>query len=129
MNLTLTSFGIYTLFSLSMVILVGTVLFKNGKVFLFDIFKGDTELTEAVNRLLLIGFYLINFGYILINYNFAKAIGNWIELLQKLSSELGIIIFSLGIIHMINIFFLMKMRKKSSEDSIINSLKTENPEK
>lgn len=114
MNLILICLGIYATLSFIMVVIVGSALFKNGKVFLFDIFRGDQELTEAVNKLLLIGFYLINVGFILLNYNYNLELHTWSELVQKVCGELGIIIFCLGAIHMLNIFLLLKMRKRNA---------------
>ncbi len=120
MNLTLISFAIYAFVAFILVSLVGRALFQNGKIFLFDIFKGDTELTSAVNRLLLIGFYLINIGFVLLTYSHSHVLSSWIKLIEKVSMELGTIIFSLGIIHMLNIILLLKMRKKSEKTSDVN---------
>ena len=37
---------------------------RNGRVFLIDAFHGNVELADSVNHLLVVGFYLINVGYV-----------------------------------------------------------------
>jgi len=112
MNFILIYYSIYISITLILLILVGNTLFKNGKVFLFDIFNGDVELVEAINRLLLVGFYLINIGYVLA---FLKVWGvkDWVTMIEKLSSHLGGVMIAVGIIHMFNIIILFYMRRKN----------------
>lgn len=39
-------------------------LYENGRVFLVECFKGNEELADSVNKLLLVGFYLVNLGFV-----------------------------------------------------------------
>jgi hypothetical protein len=63
MTYILISYSIYLLLTVILTVWVARTLFKNGKIFLIDIFHGNEELAKAVNNLLLVGFYLINTGY------------------------------------------------------------------
>ena len=63
MNLHVLSYLIYLPITIVLTIWVGHMLFKNGKIFLVDIFEKNLELAQSVNQLLLVGFYLINIGY------------------------------------------------------------------
>ena len=38
-------------------------MFRNGAAFLYDVFEDRPALAEAVNRLLVVGFYMLNLGY------------------------------------------------------------------
>ena len=67
MNPKVAAYLVYLAISLGLTLWVGRTLFRNGRVFLVDIFKGNTELADSVNHLLVVGFYLINFGYICLN--------------------------------------------------------------
>ena len=64
MNFVVLGYLIYLAISITLTIWVARSLFKNGRVFLVDTFLGDEKLADSVNHLLLIGFYLINFGYV-----------------------------------------------------------------
>ena len=63
MNNIIVLYAAYLLITITVTIWVARTLFRNGKLFLVDIFHGNKELAEAVNNLLLVGFYLINIGY------------------------------------------------------------------
>ena len=54
---------VYAGTSLFLTVWLARTLFKNGAVFLDEVFSGNPKLGEAVNRLLVVGFYLLNLGY------------------------------------------------------------------
>ena len=54
----------YLAISIGLTVWVARTLSKNGRVFLIDSFLGNQELADSVNHLLVVGFYLINVGYI-----------------------------------------------------------------
>lgn len=43
---------------------VAQTLVRNGRTFLIDAFHGNVELADSVSHLLVVGFYLINVGYV-----------------------------------------------------------------
>ena len=63
MDYHVTSYIIYLPVTVALTAWVGHKLFKNGKLFLLDIFEQNQALAESINQLLLVGFYLINIGY------------------------------------------------------------------
>ena len=63
MNYIIITYSFYLAITIALTVWVARTLFKNGKVFLIDIFHGNKELADSVNNLLLVGFYLINIGY------------------------------------------------------------------
>ena len=58
------SYSLYLLISLAMTVWVGRTLFTHGRPFLVDAFRGNEELADSVNHLLIVGFYLVNLGYV-----------------------------------------------------------------
>ena len=55
---------LYLLISVGIMVFVGSALSRSGRAFLRDVFGGDESLAEAVNRLLVVGFYLLNLGFV-----------------------------------------------------------------
>ena len=107
---------LYTLYLLITVILtiwVARTLFRNGKVFLIDIFHGNQELAQAVNNLLLVGFYLINLGYAIYTLRVEFTVSNPRELIEQLSLKTGAIILILGGMHFLNMIVFFKLRKRA----------------
>ncbi|MEZ5301169.1 MAG: hypothetical protein R3F11_11025 [Verrucomicrobiales bacterium] len=64
MNHTILTYSLYLTISIGMTIWVARTLFKNGRLFLVDTFRGNGELADSVNRLLVVGFYLVNIGFV-----------------------------------------------------------------
>ena len=62
MTITAITYTTYTILSLVLNIWVGRTLFSHGRIFIIDSFNGNIEMADAVNKLLLVGFYLLNIG-------------------------------------------------------------------
>lgn len=112
-NLTVIAYLIYLIITISVTIFVGRTLFNNGKIFLYDIFHQNKELADSVNRLLLIGFYLINVGYVVFATKITRNIISVQSMFETLSIKIGIILFILGIMHFLNIYIFFNLRKKA----------------
>jgi len=115
MNYNIITYLIYLPLSVALTVWVGTTLFKNGRIFLIEIFKGNRDHADSVNRLLLVGFYLINFGYTLYMLETWRTINHAQDLIEVLSVKLGGIVIILGLMHFFNLFVLFKMRKKATQ--------------
>src|SRR6185312_8077042 len=95
MSYILSLYSLYLLITVSLTIWVARTLFRNGKVFLIDIFHGNKELAQAVNNLLLVGFYLVNLGYAVTTLRVEFNIADTRQLIEKLSLKTGAIILIL----------------------------------
>lgn len=113
MNQIILTYTLYLIISFVLTIWVARTLFKNGKVFLIDIFHGNKELAESVNNLLLVGFYLINLGYAIYTLRITENIENTREIFEILSLKIGTIILILGCMHFLNLYVLFTLRKKN----------------
>lgn len=119
MDLHVTTYAIYLLASITLTVWVANVLFKNGRVFLVEIFDGNIELAESVNKLLLIGFYLINFAYASMQLKVTDGITSVQALFEVLSLKIGMIILILGLMHFLNLIVFFKLRKNSKKAELI----------
>jgi len=103
----------YVLISLALTVWVARTLHKNGRLFLVDVFCGNEPLADSVNHLLVVGFYLINFGFI----SFALATGRRIDTLREsielLSGKLGGVLVVLGLMHFFNLFVFSVIRGRA----------------
>ena len=113
MNQIILTYTLYLIISFVLTIWVARTLFKNGKVFLIDIFHGNKELAESVNNLLLVGFYLINLGYAIYTLRITQNIENTREIFEILSLKIGTLILILGCMHFLNLYVLFTLRKKN----------------
>ncbi|HXB94820.1 MAG TPA: hypothetical protein VNU70_06670 [Puia sp.] len=113
MTYILTLYADYLILTVILTIWVARTLFRNGKVFLIDIFHGNKELAQAVNNLLLVGFYLVNLGYAVYTLRVEYAINDTRQLIEELSVKIGAIILILGGMHFFNMLVFFKLRKRA----------------
>jgi len=106
------AYSIYLTVTIIITVFVGRTLFRNGRVFLRDIFHGNLELAEAVDKLLLVGYYLVNIGFAVNAMIVNSQISDNRELMEVLSQKIGVIILILGAMHFFNLFIFFKLRKR-----------------
>jgi hypothetical protein len=104
----------YLAISVALTIWVARPLQHSGRVFLIEAFHGNTELADSVNRLLVVGFYLINVGYIALALKTQQPLKTVREVIELESTKLGVVLLILGGMHFFNILVLSRMRKNSA---------------
>lgn len=114
----------YLAISIALTIWVARTLHKNGRVFLVDAFHGNTELADSVNHLLVVGFYLINIGYIALALKTTQALDNFRQVIELESVKLGVVLLILGAMHFFNILVFAKMRHRTTHSVIANADQT-----
>jgi hypothetical protein len=105
-------YATYAAITLGLTIFLARTLFKNGAVFLEDVFKDTPKLAEAVNRLLVVGFYLVNLGYAALIMK-AQSAGSAVEAVEVLAWKLGALLMSLAFMHFMNLFVFYRIRRRS----------------
>jgi hypothetical protein len=103
----------YLLISIALTIWVARTLFKNGRIFLVDSFLGNEALADSINHLLVVGFYLINFGYVTLALKSDSKPDDLQGVLETLSTKIGWVLLILGGMHFFNLFIFSKMRKRA----------------
>jgi hypothetical protein len=105
----------YLAISLAVTIWVARTLHKNGRVFLIDAFHSNTELADSVNHLLVVGFYLVNIGYVTLALRTSVKLANLREAIELLSDKIGMVLLVLGVMHFSNLYIFSKIRKRTQE--------------
>ncbi len=109
---------IYLPIVVSLTIYVSKMLFKNGRLFMIDIFKGKEDIALATNKLFEIGFYLINIGWamLILKISYYSTSGmSYQSLIEILSKKIGGFSIYLGVMLFINLFFFFRGRSKSRQ--------------
>ena len=103
----------YLVISIALTVWVARTLHKNGRVFLIEAFHGNAELADSVNHLLVVGFYLINIGYIAVALKTAQALTTAREVIELDCDKVGVVLLILGVMHFFNFFVLGRLRHKA----------------
>lgn len=103
----------YLAISVALTVWVARTLHRSGRIFLVDSFLGNEPLADSVNHLLVVGFYLINLGYVTLALKYGVAAANAQESLETMSTKVGLVLLVLGGMHFFNLFVFTKMRKRA----------------
>ncbi|MES1191767.1 MAG: hypothetical protein ABUS47_11900 [Steroidobacter sp.] len=104
------TYTIYLVLSFAITFWVGRSLHKNGRVFLVENFQGKEELADSVNHLLLVGFYLINIGFVSLALRYGDKPTDIVGVFEYLSTKIGLVIIILGSMHFFNMRMLVRFR-------------------
>jgi len=110
---TVWSYCVYLALSIGMTVWVGSVLERNGRAFLREAFLGNEELATSVNRLLVVGFYLVNIGFVLMALKYGDKPANLEGSFEFVSTKVGVALLFLGCAHFFNLGILSGMRKSA----------------
>jgi len=113
-GITTYTYLVYLAISIALTIWVARTLHKNGRVFLVDVFHGNEPLADSVNHLLVVGFYLINFGYVSLALKLGYTVASAQEGIEALSVKVGMVLLVLGGMHFFNLFIFSRMRRRAS---------------
>lgn len=113
MTIGLSTYLIYLTLSIALTVWVARTLHKNGRVFLVDVFHGNEALADSVNHLLVVGFYLINFGYVSLALKLGYRIETAEQSVEALSVKIGMVLLVLGGMHLFNLFVFSRMRRRA----------------
>ena len=101
----------YIAISICITIFVSRTLSKNGEIYLVDGFNGNVELAKSVNHMLVVGFYLLNIGFVLLRMQTGAAIVDIETMIVYLSSGIGLVLVVLGAVHFTNMFLIHQFRE------------------
>jgi len=104
---------VYLILSIGMTVWVARTLHKNGRIFLIDSFNANEDLADSVNHLLVVGFYLINIGYISLALKYGMKPQTLQESIEFLSTKVGLVLVVLGAMHFFNIYVISRMRRRA----------------
>jgi hypothetical protein len=103
----------YLIISVALTIWVARTLHKNGRIFLVDTFLGNEPLADSVNHLLVVGFYLINTGFVAFALKEGHKPVDLAESIEILSTKVGLVLLVLGGMHFFNLYVFSRLRKRA----------------
>lgn len=112
-NIIVATYLAYILISVSLTIWVARTLHKRGAIFLVDAFHGNQELADSVNHLLVVGFYLINIGFVSLALKTADVINTSRAAIELLSDKVGMVLLILGGMHFFNLYVFSRIRRSA----------------
>ena len=107
------TYAVYLAITLTVTVWVGRSLFRAGRVFLVEIFAGDTALADAINRLLLVGYYLVNTAFLTLALKTASRASSLVEAIELLGDKVGLVLLVLGSMHFITVAVLARSRRNT----------------
>ena len=107
-----TTYISYVILSVILTVWVAQTLHKNGRVFLIDVFNGNEPLADSVNHLLVVGFYLINFGYVSLALKMSEYPENAAQGIEALSWKIGLVLLVLGGMHFFNLIVFNRIHRR-----------------
>jgi len=109
-NIIVVTYLTYILISVTLTIWVARTLYRRGAIFLVDAFHGNRELADSVNHLLVVGFYLINIGFVSLALKTADVISTSRAAIELLSDKMGMVLLILGAMHFFNLYVFSRIR-------------------
>ncbi len=103
----------YLAISIAVTAWVARTLHRNGRAFLIDAFHGQEAIADSVNHLLVVGFYLINLGWIAMTLQTRQQVDTAREAIELLSSKIGTVLFLLGLMHFFNLYLFSRFRRRA----------------
>jgi len=113
MNYLVTTYALYLTISIIITVWVARTLHRSGRIFLVDAFHGNEPLADSINHLLVVGFYLVNLGYVSIALKYGDRATDLPGLFEALSTKVGAVLLILGGMHFFNLYVFTKMRKRA----------------
>ncbi|MFB6934051.1 hypothetical protein [Streptomyces chartreusis] len=112
MDRTVIAYIIYLVVSIALTIWVARTLSRNGRIFLADVLRRNEKLADAVNHLLVVGFYLVNLGFVALYLSDDDTVLDTRGIFEALSTKLGVVLLVLGVMHLGNVYVLNKIRRR-----------------
>ena len=112
MNLVVTTYVAYLVISILLTVWVARTLHRNGRVFLVDVFRRE-DLADSVNHLLVVGFYLVNLGYVALALKLSGEVSSTRIGIEALSGKVGGVLLVLGLMHFSNLYVFSRLRRRA----------------
>ncbi len=118
-SIILIAYFIYLPIALGLTFYVARTLFKNGIVFMLDIFHGKESIAHSTNKLFEVGFYLLNVGFALLILRIDIPLENYQSMVEVLSAKIGGFAIYLGAMLFFNLYLFFRGRKASAASQMI----------
>lgn len=106
MSYNLLGYGIFITVIVFIVRVVGHICYRNGNIFVAALIPDHTELCQQINRILLVGYYLVNMGYAAMTLVDWELIDTLPQLIEVITFRISLIVYILAFLHYLNIIVL-----------------------
>ena len=106
MNYNLIGYSIFILIIVFIIVVVGKICYRNGNIFVSSLIPDHLELCQQINKVLLVGYYLVNIGYVATTLASWETVISMPQLIEVIAIKTAIIISILSILHYLNIIIL-----------------------
>ena len=107
-----TVYILYLAITLAITIWVARTLSKNGVVFPSQCFGQNETLARSTNHLLVVGFYLVNIGFITLTLSLGQEPTTITGAMRFLSGKVGLAVIVLGAMHFFNMGAIAQFGRK-----------------
>lgn len=107
------SYAVYLIVTLAVTVWTARTLHSNGRIFLVDAFHGNEALADSVNHLLVVGFYLINVGYVALALETGASVDTARQAIELVSGKIGMVLLVLGVMHFFNLAVFNTIRRRN----------------
>ncbi len=114
---TVLAYIVYLLTSIALTIWVARTLHRSGRLFLVDAFHGNEDLADSVNHLLVVGFYLLNIGYVALALKYGDKPDTVQQTFEFCSTKVGLVLVVLGVMHFGNLYIFSRLRRRGLDSS------------
>lgn len=112
MNALVVSYVLYVVLATALTVLVGVTLSRHGRVYLAEVFSHDVRVARSVNQLLVVGFYLVSFGFVALTLTTDGPVRDVAGIFELLSAKLGVVALGLGVLHLANVLLFNRIRRR-----------------
>lgn len=116
-----TTYLLYLAISAAITIWVAKTLHSRGRIFLVKMFQGNERLADSINDLLVVGFYLVNFGYVTLALKYGTKPANLVEAIEFLSTKIGLVLLILGAMHFFNLLAFAHIGRRKPPRQVHNN--------
>ena len=116
MNYNVSAYIVYLILTVFIIVFVGRLFYRNGRVFILGLMKDDAATTDYLNNILLVAYYLFNIGYAFVKLRFWQKVENLEMLVSSIANNMSVLIFILASTHYMNmllIWYLSGSKKTS----------------
>lgn len=114
MNYNIVAYLIFISLMVLIIVYAGNYFYRNGRIFILELFKGNAAMTDAVNKILLIAYYLFNIGYAFVKLRSWGKLGDIESVFSTVSINMGLLIFILAVTHYFNMYVIYTLSKSKT---------------
>ena len=113
MNYNILSYLIYGCITVYIIHSVGKAFYRNGRIFILQLFHQNEAMTDTTNNILLMAYYLFNIGYAVIQFSFWEKVWDTATMIASIATKTSILVMILAVTHYFNILLIYFLSKRN----------------